>query len=538
MRTVHQVIQHNHDEILRRWIDGVGRAAFADDLTPAELSGLMPDILDSLGDHAPVDPSQMTDVQASLLERHLSNRLRQGSTLNEILAEFSVLSRCIAEVIELASPDAQPSAREAARMFTELHNACVVSIRIFNEHLLEDEQTLKRYLRHLQRITDYGDVGHGRGASQTRVEMALALIMKAMSADTAALLIFDEATRRLVMSASAGEADEAMQRYVTTLAPTSLGGMIAANDRAATSIPDVDFAELEVSDALRASGIHSVLGVRLTSRHTLRGVLYVGVRARRSFMASEIRLLESLGEALTIHLDHARMCAMLRDRATEAAADGDLRDRFESILVHDLSVPLAVARTRAEDLDARDIVAELERAEDMVAGLVDAHRVRAGQRLPMVVEHLDLSALVREAAADLAVLHGDRFALAIDAEVTGMWSRDQLRRAIWNLASNAIRYGDEGGPVTLSVRRDRHGVEVSVHNQGAAIPDDEQTALFRPFAIPRSGRGHPPGWGIGLTLVWGCAEAHGGRVEVTSITGQGTTFTMLLPYDARSYAAE
>jgi signal transduction histidine kinase len=516
MRTVHQVIDTNHDEILRRWLVGVGRSAFAEDLTPDELSGLMPDYLGSLGGETASDPSQMNEAQGALLERHLSNRLRQGSTLNEILAEFSVLSRCLAEVIELESPAAQPTARDAARVFTEIHHACVASIRIFNEHLLEDEQTLKRYLRHLQRITDDGEDLRGGDPSRTRVEKALSLIMQAMAADTVALLLFDPSTNTLVMSASAGEADEAVEHYVTSLAPTSLGGMIAANDR--------------------GSGIHSLLGVRLSSRHTLRGVLYVGVRARRSFAPGEIRLLESLGEALTIHLDHARMCAALRVKAAEAAADSDLRDRFVSILMHDLSAPLAAARAGAAALDAPHLVDELDRAADMVAGLVDAHRIRSGQPMPMTVGRFDLSALVHETVADLRELHGDRFVLDVDSEVTGVWSRAQLRRALWNLVSNAIRFGSAGDPVSLSLRRTSEGVELSVHNDGGEIPAEERAELFRPFSTPRSGRGHPPGWGLGLTLVWGCAEAHGGRVEVTSAESEGTTFTMLLPYDARPYA--
>jgi signal transduction histidine kinase len=54
--------------------------------------------------------------------------------------------------------------------------------------------------------------------------------------------------------------------------------------------------------------------------------------------------------------------------------------------------------------------------------------------------------------------------------------------------------------------------------------------------VPRAGHGHPAGWGLGLTLVWGCAEAHGGRVDVVSLPGQGTTFKLILPYDARPYA--
>jgi len=117
-----------------------------------------------------------------------------------------------------------------------------------------------------------------------------------------------------------------------------------------------------------------------------------------------------------------------------------------------------------------------------------------------------------------------------------MWSADQLRRAIWNLGKNAIQFGAQDGAVIISVKRRDGGAELAVNNQGPEIAAADQASLFDPFRIARTGRGHPPGWGLGLTLVWGCAEAHGGGVEVESSARRGTTFHLFLPYDARPYA--
>ncbi len=332
-----------------------------------------------------------------LVERHLSNRLRHGSTLNEILTEFSSLSQCIAVAMESDPAADRLSARQAASLFAELHVTCVVVTKIFNEHLLEDEQPEKRFVRLLQKVSGDG-LGADSAASalRTRLEEALALIMRAMGAQTAALLLFDAKSNRLVMSASAGDADEHVERYVSSLDVSTLAGRVASIEGSTTAVIDVAVTELEVSDTLRNSEIHSLLGVRLSSGHTLRGVLYIGVREERRFSPGEVRRIESLGEVLTIHLDNAQLNAALRAKAEEATAECELRERFVAILMRDLSGPLMAAKVDAQQLLdagiaeaeglATSIIHHLDHVEEMVAGLVDAHRVRAGHRIPINIE--------------------------------------------------------------------------------------------------------------------------------------------------------
>jgi signal transduction histidine kinase len=540
MSTVHDVIAVHKDEILSLWLHGMGDAAFAEGLSRAELAGAMPEYLASLGDGVTGDPAQLADSQHELIERHLSSRLRQGATLNEILAEFASLSRCVAAALDREPESSHPTTRDSARMFTELHRACVAAMRIFNEHLLEDEQTMKRYLRLLQRIVDDGgEVRHDRRPLRALLEEALTLIKKAMGAGAAALQLFDVRTGKLVLSAAAGEAGGVIEGYVSRL---DLAASPARSHRSEETA-EVECSEPEVSDGLRARGIHSLLAVRLAPRHALHGILYLGLRQERHFQSSEIRLAESLGEALVFHLDHAKLCTSLRERAEEATAECALRERFVSILMHDLAGPLAAAQASARALlaipaarpGAAAIGADLDRAEQMVAGLVDAHRIRAGHRLPIQIADCDLSVLAQEVLEELQESHGDRFILVAEATVRGMWSADQLRRAIWNLASNAIKFGARDSAVIISVKRLESVAELAVTNHGRPLSADEQAALFSPFLAARSGRGHPPGWGLGLTLVWGCVEAHGGRVEVESEAKAGTTIRVFLPFDARPY---
>jgi signal transduction histidine kinase len=487
--------------------------------------------------------AQLEGEQQALIERHVASRLRHGSTLSDMLTEFAVLGRCITWFLDREPEASRPSAAEAARVLSELHLTCLGVRKIFSDNMLEDEQTMKRHVRRLHELDGARIDGPG-GATEDVAGQSLELIVRALDADTGALRLFHGSSNERVLFASVGDAGEALEDYLRSLDPAGLAG--AAPDGEAVTMADVDLLNLEGSQRLRRVGIRSLLGVRLAAHHAMRGVICVGLRERRAFTSSEVRLLESLGEALTVQLDHAELSAALRTRANEATSEGRLRERFVSLLAHDLTGPLAAARSRAVALLDRasphaaatvdELIADLDRVGEMVHSLLDARHIRAGRRIPMAIERCDLAALVRSTAAELRLVHGDRFAVQVDRGVSGMWCADQLRRALWNLAENAIRFGAAGAPVLIQVRRRADGVEMSVHNHGGALSREEQAELFAPFAPPRASQGDPPGWGLGLTLVWGCAEAHGGEVTVVSEPGQGTTITLAIPEDARPYA--
>jgi signal transduction histidine kinase len=311
---------------------------------------------------------------------------------------------------------------------------------------------------------------------------------------------------------------------------------------------DAATTELEVSDGLRRSGIHSLLGVRLRPRHRLLGVLYVGLSETRAFSTREIRRIEALGERLTLHIDNAKLQAELLDKIEALTNERDLRERFVSVLAHDLRGPLSAAKMNAQVLlryperldERRDLATRIntniDRTDRMVCDLLDAHQIRSGKQLPLQLDRCDLAAIAREVVEELASIHGERFILEAEDGVRGIWSAAVLRRAVWNLAANAIKYGAPDKPVTIAVRRTDGGAQASVHNFGSVLSRKDQAHLFEPFARTRSAQaGANRGWGLGLTLVLGCADAHGGTVEIESDAATGTLFTLELPLDARPY---
>ena len=151
--------------------------------------------------------------------------------------------------------------------------------------------------------------------------------------------------------------------------------------------------------------------------------------------------------------------------------------------------------------------------------------------LPVALADCDLVAIARQVVEELSAVHGPRFVLAGDREVHGTWAADELLRSLWNLGVNAVKYGAPNAPITISVIAGKDHATASVHNAGTPIPPDELEGLFRPFVRSTSARrSRAKGWGLGLTLVRGAAEAHGGSVRVESDAESGTTFTLEIPY--------
>jgi len=103
-----------------------------------------------------------------------------------------------------------------------------------------------------------------------------------------------------------------------------------------------------------------------------------------------------------------------------------------------------------------------------------------------------------------------------------------LKQALYNLVSNAVKFTPPGGRITLAARREGDLVRLSVADTGIGIPEAEQRRVFGRFE-----RAHPElrqsGVGLGLALVKSFVELHGGRLELVSRSGEGTTVSCLLP---------
>jgi signal transduction histidine kinase len=232
----------------------------------------------------------------------------------------------------------------------------------------------------------------------------------------------------------------------------------------------------------------------------------------------------------------------LQDTIVELQREREIRERFVSTLTHDLRSPLTAAKLTAEVIARENpnseeigrlsgrICRSMKRADAMVCDLLDANRMKAGEPIPLRLENHCLNDIVQSCLDGLTILHGDRFVLEAGEPIRGRWCRSSLKRVFENLCGNAVKYGAAGSPITIALIANENDISISVRNVGTPIPREEQAGLFQAYHRTKSAAGGmQPGWGLGLALVRGIAEAHGGKVGLDYSDERGTCFRVTLP---------
>lgn len=236
----------------------------------------------------------------------------------------------------------------------------------------------------------------------------------------------------------------------------------------------------------------------------------------------------------------------IRQAATAfALVHTEIREQFVATLTHDLRNPLnsiSMASQLLQDADelshdSRTLVSKISentrRMDKMIQDLLDVTYVRAGGRLTLRIQETSLLSIIQSVLSHMTLSFGKKFVIEGD-DVKGCWDSEALRRAIENLATNAVKYGDATTSVTVKIFCQNGRMILKVHNWGDPIPVGEQESIFQAYRRSRN-QSSKKGWGIGLPLVRAVAEAHGGSLGLDSALERGTTFILDIPVDARPY---
>jgi len=222
--------------------------------------------------------------------------------------------------------------------------------------------------------------------------------------------------------------------------------------------------------------------------------------------------------------------------------------RFEFLLAvaHDLRNPLTALKATVALTDARmrkgeltreqieqqqrRLALQVDRLNRMVGDLLDMTRVEAG-RFDLSIAACDVRSLAVE-AKDLfegsSAFHPIRLVLT-DEAVMVKCDRQRLGQVLDNLVSNAIKYSPQGGEVEVRVHRAGAYACIAVRDHGMGIAPENQGTIFEPFQRLRPDQA--PGVGLGLSVSKLLVEAQGGRIEVQSEVGVGSTFRVYLPLE-------
>jgi two-component system CheB/CheR fusion protein len=249
--------------------------------------------------------------------------------------------------------------------------------------------------------------------------------------------------------------------------------------------------------------------------------------------------------------ERKRLLAEIEEHAAELAEADRRKDEFLAILAHELRNPLAPVTNAVEILrmnglpqpDSRRAIAlideQMQHMTRLIDDLLDVSRFTRGT-LELRKEELELSQVLRSAVEKNRQFineSGVELIVALPSRPVNLNAdRVRLTQVLSNLLSNAAKYTERGGSITLRAEREGNEVAMSVRDTGIGIPPDKLDHIFEIFAqLDVSLERTRGGLGLGLTLVKRLVELHGGKVEAKSEgVGKGSEFTVRLPVLAES----
>ncbi|HSN96997.1 MAG TPA: GAF domain-containing sensor histidine kinase [Candidatus Nanopelagicales bacterium] len=354
----------------------------------------------------------------------------------------------------------------------------------------------------------------------------------------------DQKGKRLHMGAAPSLPDEynsAIDGLLVGPTTGSCGASVFC--RAPVIVTDVEtdplwehFRTLALSHGLRACTSSPILD----SSGEVLGTFAFYYRTPRRPSAWDFELIELSRDLAGIAIERTRFVTRLEEAIRT-------RDTFLAIASHELRTPLTTLLLQTEAIrrlwrrsgsgpvPASELVPRIEslerqgmRLERLVRDLLDVSQLASG-RITLERAPVDLALLAREVAADLAgafARDGSSILLHAEGPVLAFGDRGRLEQILENLLSNALKFGG-GCPAELHVERRDDRAIVRVRDRGIGIAPEDQQRIFEKYERAVSVQ-HYGGFGLGLWLSRGLIEEMGGRIEVESRVGEGSTFTVEL----------
>ena len=297
----------------------------------------------------------------------------------------------------------------------------------------------------------------------------------------------------------------------------------------------------------RTLGMQAYLGLPITRGDEILGVLTFNTTVPKAFSPAELAYLTSFADQAALAIEKARLFeelhesyARLQAAQTELVRSEKLRGlgQMAAGIAHDLNNMLAAILGQVELLKLRGAPAEfreglltLETAAadgaQVVRRLQDFARLRTASPLAPT----DLGQAIQEALDITAPRWKDEiqrrgFIIHVHVDLGTLppilGHAPEIREARTNLIFNAVDAMPDGGTLTFAGAADPEGISLRVTDTGTGMPEAVRQQIFEPFFTTKGVRGT----GLGLSVVYGIMERHGGRVDVASVPGQGTVFTL------------
>jgi signal transduction histidine kinase len=290
-------------------------------------------------------------------------------------------------------------------------------------------------------------------------------------------------------------------------------------------------------------GLRSRLTAPLLVGSTAIGLISFVRREPDAFTFEEVELVSLIGRVAATAVQNIRAYDAEHRTVEELRRLSALRADFVSLVSHELRSPMASVIGAAQTLEQRWrelspdqrssflalIAGETSRLAELIADVLDTSRIEAGT-FTYRFEDVDIGELAEEAVASASVGQDEVPIRAVVQRPLPVVRGDRvrLRQVLANLIENAVKWSNAGEDVDVDVSATNGRVVIDVRDRGPGIPRDEHGVIFEKFGRAKGGAGRS-GTGLGLFIARSIAEAHGGSVDVRSVPGEGSIFSLVLP---------
>ena len=346
-------------------------------------------------------------------------------------------------------------------------------------------------------------------------------------AQAASILLYDQAGRQLYFQA-ATNMDPMMRGLAVPM--DSIAGWIVTNRKSVRS-GDVHQDKRYFKNVAQTLSFEtrSLMGIPLITKEKVIGVLETLNKTGGDFSETDEDMLTVLGAQAAVAIENTRLFQQ-----------SDLIAEF----VHELRTPLSslstatylltrpeISREQADQI-IHNIHTETMRLNTLASTFLDLSRLESGR-----VQYQKSSFAFRPLAEDCKSIlqsKADESHIGIEIELPSdlpvvVADRDKIKQVLLNLLSNAVKYNRPNGKVIVCGGRNEREWQFSVTDSGLGIPEDSIPNLFTKFYRVRGTENYAIGTGLGLSICKQIVHGHGGRIEVKSRVGEGTTFTVLIP---------
>ncbi|NUM43622.1 MAG: GAF domain-containing sensor histidine kinase [Anaerolineales bacterium] len=355
--------------------------------------------------------------------------------------------------------------------------------------------------------------------------------------EAASILLYEESLKQLFFQASTNLDSPMMGGLRVPL--DSIAGWII-NNKKPLVIQDVSQDSRFFGGVAKATNFQSrsILGVPLMTKNKTVGVLEAINKLEGGYTEEDQEMLMVLGAQAAIAIENTRLF---------------LQSDLISEMVHELRTPLGSINSATYLLLRPEISAEqyqkmvsiiqgeARRLSEMTTSFLDLSRLESG-RVQFIPEEINLTNLLVECA-------NITFSSMVERQLQFEWDppknlphivgdKDKLKQVFLNLLSNAVKYNTSKGTLTMKAGTRDGRVFVSIIDTGPGIPKESMGSLFKKFYRVPGTEKLAQGTGLGLSIVKKIVETHQGEIKVKSKVGEGTTFTVYLPFRREKAKAE